>query len=430
MRGDKLPLPPISTYAFSCPGAPVQDPVVARPVFRRLGSPLIAVGGASALVAMGVAWKGGPLEFGAGEVDSEGLGSAAGPGFSFQNEHSEEAGSGLSERGFASVRDEKSGNLEDLPILGVLQSRAQLRADRQATPQARPENGAVRFKLVMVQDSPVPAASRCDRGCAVESEVGSPEAAFVGAGIEEPEVAGSETVLMDGQLELASTAEAMGAAGSAPAIKADLAGELLVDAQPSVLLEAPAVLAVQEAPVASVSVPEGQAAFSGAQVDAGPAQVTALEEGSQIRARSPGDAADERERLARHIARIGERYPPVSSAEVAVNPSETPPEAEAASSSQGIQRTARDGSEWSSAGLRIPDSSVSSAIIVDDELVAIRLDDLVSLLEDSFDRRFYVWMRSSAAASKFVTSETLAAAGIVTSYDPVRKQLVFAAVAE
>src|SRR5690606_9005228 len=110
-------------------------------------------------------------------------------------------------------------------------------------------------------------------------------------------------------------------------------------------------------PVASVSSQEGRTAFSGAQLDAGPAQVTALEARSQIRARAPGEAAVERDRLARHIARIGERYPPVSSPEVAVTPSETPPEAEAASSSQGIQPTARDDSEWSPAGLRIPDAS-------------------------------------------------------------------------
>jgi hypothetical protein len=53
------------------------------------------------------------------------------------------------------------------------------------------------------------------------------------------------------------------------------------------------------------------------------------------------------------------------------------------------------------------------------------LGDLVSLFEDRFDHPLYVWMKSSAAASKFVTVETLAAAGIRAHYDAERKQIVF-----
>jgi hypothetical protein len=69
-------------------------------------------------------------------------------------------------------------------------------------------------------------------------------------------------------------------------------------------------------------------------------------------------------------------------------------------------------------------TTASSLIIQDDELVAIRLGELVSLFEDRLDRPLYVWMRSSAAASKFVTVETLAASGIKVAYDPATKHLV------
>jgi hypothetical protein len=56
--------------------------------------------------------------------------------------------------------------------------------------------------------------------------------------------------------------------------------------------------------------------------------------------------------------------------------------------------------------------------------VAIQLGELISLFEARLDRPLFVWMRSSPAASKFVTAETLAAAGIQANYDSASKQLV------
>jgi hypothetical protein len=73
----------------------------------------------------------------------------------------------------------------------------------------------------------------------------------------------------------------------------------------------------------------------------------------------------------------------------------------------------------------LPKGATASPLIIhDDQLVAIKLGELVSLFEDRFDRPLYVWMRSSAAASKFVTAETLAAAGITAAYDPSTNRLV------
>lgn len=64
------------------------------------------------------------------------------------------------------------------------------------------------------------------------------------------------------------------------------------------------------------------------------------------------------------------------------------------------------------------------AVIKDDELVSIKLRDLVSLFEDRLERPLYVWMKQSETASKYVTVETLAAAGIGAKYDPQTRQVV------
>ena len=71
------------------------------------------------------------------------------------------------------------------------------------------------------------------------------------------------------------------------------------------------------------------------------------------------------------------------------------------------------------------DAPTGGVILRDDALVAIELGALVSMFEDRLDRPLFVWLRSSATASKFATAETLAAAGIRTKYDPQRKQIVF-----
>lgn len=67
---------------------------------------------------------------------------------------------------------------------------------------------------------------------------------------------------------------------------------------------------------------------------------------------------------------------------------------------------------------------VSSVEIAEGDLVSIKLGDLISLFEDRLDRPLFVWMSSSMAAEKYVTPETLAAAGLAVSFDPARGQVV------
>lgn len=433
MRGDMLPLPPISTYAFDRPGAEARTSTVVRPVIAKWGTPLITLGGVSALVAISFALKEGGAEPGERELRSGSPSFEAEPGFSFERQRSQHSDSRAPDGASAPLDDQTAHDLDNLPSLGVLQARAQLRADAQAPSQIRPESGEVRFKLVRIQDPPVRTVARCERDCAEERTAAPSDTAFVDAVVGGVEATGSSAAMPGRELKMASTVEVGGAAMSASVIKADIASELLVDAEPSVLLVQPATLVAQQASVASVLTTESHAALSDVQRDVAPVPVSALEDGPQISSVEPAEGAGEQNRLAVHIARIGERYPPVSPSEAVVKVIKTPSEAEGDLSSQVLQRplgATPDRPTLSSARLMIPETSASSAIIVDDELVAIRLDDLVSLLESSFDRRFYVWLRSSAAASKFVTSETLAAAGIQTSYDPVRRQLVFAAVDE
>lgn len=49
--------------------------------------------------------------------------------------------------------------------------------------------------------------------------------------------------------------------------------------------------------------------------------------------------------------------------------------------------------------------------------VSVRLDDLIGLLERRMERPLFVWLKSSASASKYVTFETLRSAGICVDYD-------------
>jgi hypothetical protein len=69
---------------------------------------------------------------------------------------------------------------------------------------------------------------------------------------------------------------------------------------------------------------------------------------------------------------------------------------------------------------------VSSALILEDQLVAIKLADLISLFEERLGRSLFVWLSSSDAASKFVTPASLASAGIEASFDPGSRQVVLA----
>lgn len=62
--------------------------------------------------------------------------------------------------------------------------------------------------------------------------------------------------------------------------------------------------------------------------------------------------------------------------------------------------------------------------IHDGELVSVRLSELISLFEDKLDRSLFVWLKTSAAAEKFVTPGTLEKAGIRLSYDAETRQAI------
>ena len=65
--------------------------------------------------------------------------------------------------------------------------------------------------------------------------------------------------------------------------------------------------------------------------------------------------------------------------------------------------------------------------ISEGQLVSVKLDELISLFENQMERPLFVWLKSSSAASKFVTVQTLADAGIRSTYDPETAQLVLSA---
>jgi hypothetical protein len=58
-----------------------------------------------------------------------------------------------------------------------------------------------------------------------------------------------------------------------------------------------------------------------------------------------------------------------------------------------------------------------------DSLVSVRLDDLISLFEDSMDRPLFVWLKSSSSAGEYVTAASLKSAGIEIDYDASAQQV-------
>ena len=60
----------------------------------------------------------------------------------------------------------------------------------------------------------------------------------------------------------------------------------------------------------------------------------------------------------------------------------------------------------------------------DDGTIQLRLGDLIALLEDKMERPLFVWLSSAESASKYVTFDTLRAAGIGVDYDPVHNYIV------
>ncbi len=115
-----------------------------------------------------------------------------------------------------------------------------------------------------------------------------------------------------------------------------------------------------------------------------------------------------------HLDRVRNRYAPVGGTE----------KHGAAQGRTAAQSATKPSQINSTSSVAVTTKSGSSMIVHDNEFVSIKLGELISLFEAKLDRPLFVWMKSSSAASKFVTADTLAAAGIMTSYDPVSQRLV------
>jgi hypothetical protein len=117
--------------------------------------------------------------------------------------------------------------------------------------------------------------------------------------------------------------------------------------------------------------------------------------------------------MSAHLARIRERYP------------DGPRQQDVVTKSAHRAEAARPVLVDTTLGDAPVTQKVGSTIIIqDDELVAIKLSELISLFETRLDRSLFVWMRTASAASKFVTADTLASAGIEAHYDSTSRQLV------
>jgi hypothetical protein len=326
---------------------------------------------------------------------------------------------------------------QDLPLLSVLQPNAAPSAARDpsstrarpagrpAAPRARP---AERHQL-----PPASLASSCGPGC-------DDAAAVNPAAVVEP--AGLEARLSQSSVPLAADDYGELAVGSddAELIAPDIAQAppneqeplvLLADSRPATSAGPTGPLAttpaLEPAPLAAVETraedfgePIGEAADAAAEREG---DAAAFEPSvPPAGALGPSAESSAAASIPEHLARIGERYAAVTAVEPAV------PDGSAIVSDAA--ETEPPALAESSVSLDLGEASDSSVIVQDDELVAIRLGDLVTLLEDRLDHPLYVWMSSSAVASKFVTAETLAAAGIRTRYDPQRRQLVITTTGE
>ena len=129
--------------------------------------------------------------------------------------------------------------------------------------------------------------------------------------------------------------------------------------------------------------------------------------------------SDVREVIAGHLERIEYRYSEAPQPEHAADEPTWP---------SADQLAGLDGADDLGVVVPLDENIGFSGVVLEDELVAIRLNDLVSLFEDRIERPLYVWLRSSSSGSNYVTSETLEAAGIDAKYDPQKKQIVFSLV--
>jgi hypothetical protein len=313
----------------------------------------------------------------------------------------------------------------DLPMLSVLQPNSGTPVARPATPtraapSARPAPRPVRS--VPPPDPTLTGSSQTATQLAASDSASSPTAAGDLALLDPALIEAAAPLAADGYGEPPERAD--GGELLAPEIAAAPASEpvppaLLADSRPALSpgpagpsptvpeLE-PAQLAAAEALPGEVGAPFGDADGDG---ESGAASFQPSEPTAGVAAERSAAVS-----IPEHLARIGERY--------AAGPEPVTAVPERSAIARDAPEAGQAALVESSVVLDVGESRGSSVIVQDDELVAIRLGELVSLLEDRLDHPLYVWMSSAAVASKFVTAETLAAAGIRTRYDPQRRQLV------
>lgn len=116
--------------------------------------------------------------------------------------------------------------------------------------------------------------------------------------------------------------------------------------------------------------------------------------------------------LSTHLARIKERY------------DDTPRKALGTQTEKDAGTAPDAFVDASLSGAPLTQKLGSTIIVQDNELVAIKLSELISLFESRLERPLFVWMRTASAASKFVTTDTLASAGIRAQYDSGSRRLI------
>jgi len=439
MRGDKLGSPAFSTYAVGGETRPRRG-ATDRPLGGSFALPAIVIlGTVSAVAIVSISFEGETAS-----VSRQQAGRDDDVSGSYSNERSASPAIDLTDTLLAAerARDAESpappaaapAERPALPYLGVLQSnpiepaarpRPEVRVGRTERPASLPRHPQPR-----AEEPAGLAAAGCATDCP-PGEAREPSAELARAAPEpQPGLVEATSSVADagvGPQDLTNgvalvepvadplAADAQGEPGvladAGPPVLAEPSGELIAAAAPAIDA-APAVEptpAMANPPAAESPGDRDQVALSS---EPSVAPVAAAPSG--LAENAPAAT------IPQHLARIEERYSaapsPAPPAEEPALVEQTPPAGPAA---------VRLGASDSAAALGVADATGSSVIVQEDELVAIRLGDLVSLFEDRFDHPLYVWMKSSAAASKFVTVETLAAAGIRAHYDAERKQIVF-----
>ena len=423
MRGDSKRSPIISTYTTGIPAAHIAG---VKPAPRNVPLPELAVLGGVSIAAIAFAsfWIESPEPGGhATATDIGASGSAArpafdralGPGFSPDLD-----GSKVPSPHFSTDRRSKSdlpALEEGSPWLGLV--RTEVLPPRQLPPRfpspvARSASeGAVTYAITAeVADTSAVAGCRDDCPGAV---VDRARDALDDRSTNRHGLAADESVEMANE-ETAGLREDLSDVSSALIVDASPIGELLIDAAPA------SGSTFVDATAENVPAPLGQEDRNAVEGSDAPRRdgAEALPAGVVVaNSVPPGppevQAADPRTAIAGHLERLEARYPSSPNQNTAVVEEATPARGEALSASGGTSPSFE---------FHPNEVAASGLIIEDDELVAIKLGELVSLFEGRLDRPLYVWMTSSASSSKFVTPKSLATAGIQANFDPETGRVV------